>query len=189
MEPPLFRERLMSVPPGERDAWLDAVLGLGDFPDDQDLPRDCVPYVPCTIGRLLRAIDRLDVRESDVFFDVGSGVGRVAAAVHLLTGARAIGLEIQPQLAEMSRELGARIPFSTIHVDVTKPDVALPEGTIYFLYCPFGGPRLAGFLANLERIAAARSVRICCVDLTLPDRPWLVQEPTTDVDIVIYRTI
>lgn len=189
MQPPVFRERLVSVPAGERDAWLDAQLGLGELPEDgADLPRECVPYLPCAIGRLLRAIDRLDVRDSDVFVDVGSGVGRVAAAVRLLTGARVIGLEIQPALVAISRDVGTRVPFSTIQADATAANVDLPDGSIFFLYCPFSGARLAGFLANLERIAATRSVRVCCIDLTLPDRPWLAQEPQLDVDIAIYRT-
>src|SRR4029078_9775031 len=96
-DPSMFRAALLRVPPTERDAWLDLVLRLGELPDDGPaLPRDCVPYLPCPVDALLRIVDQAPVRASDVFVDVGSGLGRAAALVHLLTGAATIGLEIQP---------------------------------------------------------------------------------------------
>src|SRR5215469_14927659 len=87
-DPSMFRAALLSIPPTERDAWLDLVFGLGELPDDgPELPRDCVPYLPCPVDALLRMVEQASVRPSDVFVDVGSGVGRAAALVHLLTGA------------------------------------------------------------------------------------------------------
>jgi hypothetical protein len=54
-DPYLFRDALLRVPPGERDAWLDSIFGLGDLPDDgPDLPRGCVPYLPSSVDTLLR---------------------------------------------------------------------------------------------------------------------------------------
>jgi SAM-dependent methyltransferase len=187
MQPAEFRARLDRVPRGDRDAWLDAQLGITDIPDDIALPIGCVPYLPCPIGRLVRVIDRAQIRDTDVFVDVGSGVGRAAAAVHLLTGARAIGLEIQPQLVEVSRALAPMV--STTLLDAGDPAADIPQGTIYFLYCPFSGDRLARFLANLRRLGTSSAMRIVCLDMTLPDRPWLAQEPHDDVDIAIYRMI
>ena len=98
-DPSLFRAALLRVPPTERDAWLDSVLDLGDLPaDGPDLPRGCVPYLPAPVDALLRVVERAPVRPSDVFVDVGSGVGRAVALVHLLTGAPAAGLEIERNL-------------------------------------------------------------------------------------------
>ena len=88
--PGLFRAAIMRVPPSVRDAWLDAVLGVGEIPDDgPDLPRGCVPYLPCSVDTLLRMVELADVQPTDVFVDVGSGVGRAAAFTHFLTGAGA----------------------------------------------------------------------------------------------------
>ena len=51
------------------------------------------------------------MQASDVFVDVGSGLGRAAALVHLMTGARAIGLEVQPALVAAARDIdGAPAP-------------------------------------------------------------------------------
>src|SRR5215468_8063758 len=58
-DPSTFRAALLSVPPTERDAWLDLVFGLGELPDDgPELPRDCDPYLPCSVDALLRMVEQ-----------------------------------------------------------------------------------------------------------------------------------
>ena len=75
-----FRAALLRVPPATRDGWLDVVLGLGDLPNDgRELPRGCVPYVPSAVDALLRIVEQAPVRASDIFVDIGSGLGRAAA--------------------------------------------------------------------------------------------------------------
>ena len=49
----------------------------------------------------------------------------------------------------------------------------LTAGSVFFLYCPFSGPRLVKLLADLEPIARTRPIRVCAVDLPLPPCPWL----------------
>lgn len=190
-DPSTFRAALVGVPPSDRDAWLDLVLGLGELPeDDPELPRGCVPYLPCSVDTLLRMVDRAAVSASDVFVDVGSGVGRAVAFVHLLTGATAVGLEIQPSLARASRELAARLSLSRVScVEGDAAELAgLPAlGSVFFLYCPFGGKRLAKVLDELEAMARAKTLRVCCVNLPLPPRPWLVLE-TLDGDLAVHRS-
>jgi SAM-dependent methyltransferase len=190
-DPSRFRSALLEVPPVDRDAWLDLVLGLAEVPDDgPELPKGCVPYLPCPVSDLLRVVEHAAVGESDVFVDVGSGVGRAVAFVHLLTGASAIGVEIQPRLVRAARVLAARLRFSrtpSIEGDAAELAGALATGTVFFLYCPFGGERLAKVLADLEPIARSRTIRVCCVDLPLPPCPWLKVEasPRTGLDIYI----
>jgi SAM-dependent methyltransferase len=181
----------MGVPVNERDAWVDCVLGIGEVPDDgPELPRGCVPYLPCSVDALLRVIDQADVRASDVFVDVGSGVGRAAALVHLLTGASAIGLEIQSALALAARELSSRLlpRVSCIEGDAAELTRLATVGTVFFLYCPFGGERLEKVLDQLEELARPRALRVCCVDLPLPPRSWLTPDPTRFPDLTVYRS-
>lgn len=192
-DPARFRAALLAVAPAARDAWLDLVLGLDALPDDgADLPRHCVPYLPCACDVLLRAIDGAAIAHGDVFVDVGSGLGRAAAVVHLLTGAAAIGLEIQRELARASRELAARLaaPIAIVDGDASAlAATAAASGSVFFLYCPFGGDRLARLLDALATLAAARELRVCCVDLPLPPRPWLARVPGPDGALVVYRTV
>src|SRR5262245_1127557 len=101
-----FRAALESVPRLERDNWLDLALGIGAVPEDgPELPRGCVPYVPCPVQEVLDAVRGAAIGEDDVFIDLGSGLGRTTLLVQLLTGAATIGLEIQPALVQGSRQL------------------------------------------------------------------------------------
>jgi SAM-dependent methyltransferase len=188
-----FRAALLGVPPAERDAWLDRALGLGELPDDDpQLPRGCVPYLPCPVDALLRVAQEAPVHASDVFVDVGSGLGRAGALVHLLTGASVLGLEIQPRLVVAARDMAARLLLSRteyVEGDAAELTRFMTIGSIFFLYCPFSGERLANLVADLEAIARTRTIRICCVDLPMPSCPWLELAPPVAPDLAIYRSI
>ena len=176
--PATFRAALLKVPPHDRDAWVDTVLGLGDASNDDgpDLPRGCTPYLPCSVDALLAIAEHAPVLSSDVFVDVGSGLGRAAMLVHLLTGARAVGVEIQSALVGESRNLARRLNLSgvsTVHGDASELVGSIPHGTVFFFYCPFSGDRLMKVLADLEHVARTRTIRVCCVDLPLPPCLWL----------------
>jgi hypothetical protein len=192
LEPGAFRAALTTVPPSERDAWLDLVLGLDTVPEDgPDLPAGCVPYLPCSVDALLRLVEAADVQASDVFVDVGSGVGRSAALVHLLTGASAIGIEIQRALVDASRELTTRLNvfrFAPVEGDASLLTGHIAIGSVFFLYCPFSGDRLEKVLCDLEVIARTREIRVCCVDLPLPERSWLTLASPPSEGLAVYRS-
>jgi SAM-dependent methyltransferase len=172
-----FRAALLEVPALARDAWVDRVLGLGALPEDAELPRGCVPYLPCSVDALIEIVDRAEIGPDDVFVDVGAGIGRATALVHLVTGAAAIGIEIQAALVEVARDLAGRVSsrIEHVHGDAVELAASLATGTVYFLYCPFSGERLERVLAELEAIARTRPIRVCCVDLPLPARAWLAE--------------
>jgi len=181
-DPATFRAALLRVPRSLRDDWCDLVVGMPELPDDSELPRGCVPYLPCSVDVLLR----LPVGPSDVFVDIGSGPGRATTLVHLVTGATAIGVEIQPALVRVARQLAAHLPrVSCIEGDAAQLVGSITSGTVFFLYCPFGGDRLAGVLDDLESID--RPIRVCCLDLPLPSRPWLALDGE-DGGLAIYRS-
>lgn len=187
-----FRAALLAVPPGARDPWLDHVLGLGQPPDDgPELPRGCVPYLPCGVDVLIEIVDRAEVGPTDVFVDVGSGVGRAMALVHLLTGAAVVGIEIQSGLVHVARDV-ARVVSSRIanvHGDAVELTGYMMTGSVFFLYCPFGGERLQNVLTDLEAIAQTRSIRVCCVDLPLPACAWLAAaEPRGSGNVMVFRS-
>lgn len=189
-DPPEVRAALLGVPPVERDEWVNLVLGLREIPDDgPDLPQGCVPYLPCPVNAMLRMVDQARVGPADVFVNVGSGLGRTAALVHLLTGARVIGIEIQAGLVRAARGLASRVGrVSCIEGDAAQLTGFITIGTVFFLYCPFSGDRLAKVLADLESIARTRTIRICCLNLPLPHCPWLALEPRLSGDLAVYRS-
>lgn len=187
-----FRAALMNVPESERDGWLDQIFGLEGLPHDgPELPRGCVPYLPSSVATLLRVIEVAEVRSDDVFVDVGSGLGRATVLTHFLTGAGAIGLEIQPALVRSSRELASRLNaerVSVIEGDAAKLTGYITIGSVFFLYCPFSGDRLDQVMDGLELIAQTREIRVCSVDLPLPSRSWLTPVLLSG-DLAIYRSL
>jgi SAM-dependent methyltransferase len=191
-DPAAFRAALARIAPAVRDASVDRALGLGAIPDDgPELPRGCVPYLPCPVDALLRLVEQARVQASDVFVDVGSGVGRAAALVHLMTGARVIGLEIQPALVAAARGMTERLRLSDVAFvegDAPRLTDALSAGSVFLLYCPFSGDRLAAVLATLATLARTRALRVCCVDLPLPLTDWLTPAPSPASDLAVYRS-
>jgi SAM-dependent methyltransferase len=191
-DPSAFRATLARIAPNARDACVDRALGLGSIPDDgPELPRGCVPYLPCPVDALLRLVEQAGVQASDVFVDVGSGAGRAAALAHLMTGARVIGLEIQPALVASARDMTARLRLpdvAFVEGDAPRLTAALSAGSVFLLYCPFSGERLAAVLATLATVARTRTIRVCCVDLPLPPCDWLVSTPASPSasDLTIY---
>jgi hypothetical protein len=186
-----FRAALLAVPRDARDTWVDRVLGLGALPaDGPELPRGCVPYVPCGVDALIELVDRAQVGPDDVFVDVGSGVGRAMALVHLLSGAAAVGIEIQPELVEAARDVARRVSprIANVRGDAVELAGRVVIGSVFFLYCPFSGERLTQVLADLEAIAQTRPIRVCCVDLPLPACDWLAAEPAASGSVTVYRS-
>lgn len=192
LTPAKFRAAIESVPHFGRDAWVDEIFGIQDVPTDgPELPRGCVPYLPCPVDAILGAIDAAAIGAEDVFVDVGAGVGRVAALVHLLTGASVIALEIQPVLAATARELAARLGLSNFQVvvgDVVELTPVITIGTVLFMYCPFTGPRLEGVLDGLKPTAKQRTLRLCTVNMPQIQRSWLSLQARGWGDLAVYRT-
>ncbi len=191
--PALFRAALAAVSVADRDAWLDLVLGLHEVAADDgaSLPPGCVPYLPSPIDKLIEIAEHADVQPSDVFVDVGSGVGRATVLMHLMTGAAAIGLEIQPPLVVASRDLSMRVAaerVAVVHGDAALTAGLMMIGTVFFLYCPFSGDRLEKLLADLESIAQTRPIRVCCLDLPLPPCPWLTLSSQPSAGLDVYRS-
>ena len=190
--PAIFRANLDEIPPGDRDGWLDLVWDLDEIPeDDAALPHGCVPYLPCPVATVLEAVQRAGVTSNDVFVDVGSGTGRTALLANLLTGAACIGLEIQPTLVATARGRAAWLNLDqTRFVEGDAADLLrfITIGTVFFLYCPFGGERVQRILDDLEAIARTRQIRICCVHMPPLERPWLARLPSTAVDLDVYQS-
>lgn len=190
--PAVFRSALEQIPPPERDEWLNLLWDVDEIPSDApDLPRGCVPYLPCAVATVLDALEQAAVNCDDVFVDVGSGAGRAALLAHLETRAGCIGLEIQSDLARTAQARADWLNLSRLRFlegDATDMVRLITIGTVFFLYCPFGGDRLRRFLDGLEDVARARPIRVCCVDMPPLEAPWLTLVPSASPCIDVYRS-
>jgi hypothetical protein len=126
------------------------------------LEPEMVGHQPTPGREILAMVDRAAIGPRDVFYDLGSGLGRVVLLVALLTGARSIGIERDPALvahaaraAAQLRVRGARF----VHADAREG--SLRGGTVYFLYTPFRGDLLRRVLERIRGESARRPLRIC----------------------------
>lgn len=183
-----FTKRLRAVPMEERDEWIDEVLALDPIPPDNGLPRGAVPYLPCGVAEIMAMIQETKLRASDTFIDVGSGLGRVSILAHLFTGARACGIEIQKHLAYRAKETAAELKLDAVTFEYGNAADAMPEATVYFFYAPCNGEMLARVMQRMEEVAKKHPIRICTVDLRLPEVPWLVECDTPFAALSVYQS-
>lgn len=181
-------ERIEKLPASERDGWIDEVLDIDSLvADAPDLPRGSVPYLPCGVDEILATVRELPLRAEDHLVDLGSGLGRVLFIAHLVSGARATGVEIQGHLVHTSRAKAAAInlPISIIHGNAAEN---VPEGSVFFMYAPFNGPMLESVLARLENIAQRRRIALCTVGLELGEVPWLARRSTSCPSLMLHSS-
>lgn len=184
--PAAFRAELLSVPPEDRDEWTHALLGMGEPPPDADLPRGGVPYLPSSVAAILRVVDEVPLRSSDRFVDLGSGLGKVLLLAHLLSGAEALGVEVQEQLVERANQLVADLELShavcSVQGDASEQ---CPDGTVFFIYSSFNGQVLQRVLGRLQEQARERRIVLCAVDFDLSSE-WLEPRLPASGELIVY---
>lgn len=178
-------EAIEAIPRIDRDAWVDELLGIEPPPPDVDLPRGAVPYLPCGIDEVLAMVREVPLRPGDDFVDIGAGLGRAAILVHLLSGARTLGVEIQAALVTRARARCAELGLAGVSfVRGDAAEIAL-DGSVFLLYAPCNGALLARVVRRLEEVAQRRAITVAAVDLEL-DAPWLTARPGSRASLTLY---
>jgi SAM-dependent methyltransferase len=179
-------ELLLSVPFFDRDTWVDEVLGIESPPPDiPNLPHGSVPYLPCGVEEILAMVREAPLGPHDDLVDLGSGLGRVLILAHLLSGARARGVEIQEHLVQKGRARCAQLalPISFVHGNAAELEL---EGSVFFLYAPFNGDMLTDVLRRLRDVARRRPIVLCAVELEFRGVQWLTPRKTSSVALTLY---
>jgi len=103
---------------------------------------------------------------ADVFIDIGCGLGRVVLMAARRPIRRAIGIEYDPPLAlpaeRNARQLrGAKAPIEIRNQDATEAEYS--EGTIFWLYNPFGEATMQIVLERLRQSLRTSPRRITII--------------------------
>ena len=154
-----------------------------------------IRYQPTPASVILELIDQVGFSSNDVFFDLGSGLGQVLALVNLLTGVRCIGIEYQPEYSTYAARMVSELGFKDITlVNADVQDVDFSEGTVFFLFNPFGGRIFDTVMNHLEIEARVRKITICsygaCTE-PISRFPWLeIQDSNTvhDFKLAIFKS-
>ncbi len=178
-------------PVDARDRALEDLLGiarpaveLGGAPG-----ADRMPYMPSAIAPVVRAVLDVPITRDDVFVDLGAGLGKAAMAVHLLTGARARGVELQPALVDAANAQAKDLALQGVEfVRADALEADLDDATVVFLYLPFTGDVLAGVLRRLEGVARRRQIVICSLGLDLRGANWIAERPSEEFWLSIYES-
>lgn len=159
------------------DELIAGVLGLREPAGESILAPEMVFYQPTPARHILDMIRLCNLSENDVLIDLGSGLGHVPVLASILTGARAIGIEIDPAYVRCARECASglgleRVTF--VEQDVREAD--LSAGTVFHLYTPFTGTMLRTALECLRVEARRRTIRVSalgpCTEVIAAER-WL----------------
>jgi SAM-dependent methyltransferase len=114
---------------------------------------DNLAYVPRDYWYVRAMARRLKLAREDVFYDIGCGMGRILCVVARRRIRKCVGIELLEPLCQKARcnalrLRGRKAPIEIICADAATAD--LSEGTVYYLFNPFGKDTLRDFLANLE---------------------------------------
>jgi hypothetical protein len=182
---------LAELPREVRDQAVEQYLGIaGPMPDHAPPGPDLIGYHASSVAAVVQALVLAAVQPEDVLIDLGAGLGKVALLAHLLTGAHARGIELQPTLVEGARasatRFGADVMFS--QGDVRRAD--LDAGTVFYLYAPFTGPVLAEVLARLFSVASKHAIVVCALGVDLHrTAPWLAPRPSDSFWLTVYDSV
>ncbi len=97
----------------------------------------------------------------ECFYDLGSGLGHVTLLVHLLSGAPARGVEIEPAFCEYAQARANALNLTQVAffaADARRADYA--QGSFFFMYTPFEGRMLMEVLERLRQRARSGPIRL-----------------------------
>jgi SAM-dependent methyltransferase len=159
--------------------------------------KDASVYAATSYPRLKTMMDYLRLGMDDVFVDLGCGAGRVLFFVGTQRLKKIIGVEIRKDLADRAKRNQenlniSKTPIEIIHGDVS--DFNFHEGTVFFMFNPFGEKTLRKILGHMEQCLTVNPRRIRLVyycaayaDL-LNSQGWLIPEGEIGkTDIFMWR--
>jgi cyclopropane fatty-acyl-phospholipid synthase-like methyltransferase len=155
--------------------------------------RDMHTYSPTKYSQLDRFIKAYPLSCSDVFVDIGCGKGRCVCFMARQNIKKAVGVEVDSDLVQVARKnakrlIGRKAEISIVHCDASM--VKFTEGTVFFMFNPFGLQTLRDVIRNISESMrnTPRRVTICYRNPKYQDEldkeQWLAPEgeiPGTEI--------
>lgn len=160
------------------DEVVSGVLQLREPSEPRLAPMpEMVFYQPTPARHILHLIRASALSKSEVFVDLGSGLGHVVLLASMLTGARSIGIEVEASYVASAQECAQSLRLSRVRFICEDARAAdLSSGTVFYLYSPFTGAILADVLDRLRKESSGRPIKICALGpctCTLTRESWL----------------
>ncbi|WP_374948864.1 class I SAM-dependent methyltransferase [Mucilaginibacter sp.] len=144
------------------DLFVNRLLPASDWPAQSiDLEPEMVYYQKTPARVVFEMAQQCGLITTDVFFDIGCGLGQVAILISLLTGAQVKGIEIDPAFCAYSVACAGQLNLNNIEFLTTDArDADYTQGTCFFMYSPFTGVMLDSVLERIRRQTADRQIRV-----------------------------
>ena len=184
-----------------RDHFRDKALGIQTRVPTLPSPEkgrhgDAGCYDPVGYATLDRLFDRLALGTEDVFIDFGSGQGRAVFTAASRGLRRVIGVELDEALVRVAEENLRAFRGDGSAVEFVCRDAAdfdPIEGTVFFMYAPFGAKTFAEVVENIKRSLSSRprKIRIICHSVgrrLMLSQGWLeLETELNDGEIAVWR--
>jgi SAM-dependent methyltransferase len=165
--------------PDRLDVLVDGVLEITAPSVELKPPLpDMLHYEPTPARVVLDLVDHAGWGPEDVFYDIGSGLGRVVILIHLLTGCRAKGVEINSALCDQARQAAQRLNLTGVEfIRADAREVDCGKGTIFFFFTPFKASVWRAVLDRLRLKSRSQTVKLgtfgpCTLEAA--QEPWLM---------------
>lgn len=162
-----------------RDVFLNGLLQIQAIPTaTQASEPEMVSYQQTPARIIFDLVERVQLTEADVFYDVGSGLGHVPVMVHLLSGATTRGVEYEPAYCAAARDCAAGLNLARVtFIQADARCAEYSDGTVFFLYTPFRGRMLQTVLERLRGESQQRRMTLitygpCTLDVARQE--WLM---------------
>lgn len=180
------------------DALDELIAGVLQVREPENGPAALEPeqvfYQPTPVRHALEMIQISGLTKGDVLIDLGSGLGHVCMLASILTGARAIGIEVETAYSASARACARSLGLdrvSFIQQDARTADLSI--GTVFYLYTPFSGSILTAVLNNLESESRSRSIRMGTLGpctRAVAEESWLRMSAPPRVDrVAVFHSL
>lgn len=124
---------------------------------------EVIPYDPTPYALLEKIVNYLKLGQNDVFIDFGCGKGRVVFFIAMQNLKKVIGIELDKDLADTANKNLNNLRINNTPIEIINADVStfkIKEGTVFFMYNPFGRRTIVKVIANIKDSLAANSRKI-----------------------------
>lgn len=116
----------------------------------------------------------LQLRSTDVFFDIGCGSGRLVCVMARKPLAKVVGIEYLEPLSRAAQRNAIKLRGRKSEIQIIRGDAAkadLTEGTVYCMFNPFGPSTMKAVLESIRQSLnlAPRSIKILYYHPVLSD--------------------
>jgi precorrin-6B methylase 2 len=185
-------DRFINIDTANSGAFYEVIQGIND---------DSLPNETTSHYTIRSAINYVQPGANDIVIDIGCGRGRAVCHFARLGVKKVIGIEINPKFSKMAeknvRDLrGRKAPVEIINQDAVSAD--LSEGTIFYMFNPFGEKTLCSILNNIELSHKKKNKPVTVIyveplfSCVLDDYSWLEKRQDVrifgNLRIVVYKS-